>query len=157
MSHVYDFYKPNLASEYPVSFWIPFHFCITFTFWDHKHRKTTCNYFPLWWSKLSLQVSLYFCLDVTWRIAFDCSHPFTFTHNLLIEFQDANCNKFTYFLCCRLLMESFHKLVTSWLLILAIRISVTSKSLMLILVITNICFINIKLNSFKLIERVKPK
>ena len=26
MSHVYDFYKPNLASEYPVSFLIPFRF-----------------------------------------------------------------------------------------------------------------------------------
>jgi hypothetical protein len=23
MAHVYDFYKPDLASEYPVSFWMP--------------------------------------------------------------------------------------------------------------------------------------
>lgn len=28
MSHVYDFYKPNLASEYPVSFSISFYFCL---------------------------------------------------------------------------------------------------------------------------------
>jgi hypothetical protein len=27
MAHVYDFYKPDLASEYPVSFSIPFHCC----------------------------------------------------------------------------------------------------------------------------------
>lgn len=26
MSHAYDFYKPNLASEYPVSFSVPLHF-----------------------------------------------------------------------------------------------------------------------------------
>lgn len=28
MSHVYDFYKPNLASEYPVSFLLPLTFGI---------------------------------------------------------------------------------------------------------------------------------
>lgn len=26
MSHAYDFYKPNLASEYPVSFLVPLQF-----------------------------------------------------------------------------------------------------------------------------------
>jgi len=28
MAHAYDFYKPNLASEYPVSCSVYFHFCI---------------------------------------------------------------------------------------------------------------------------------
>lgn len=28
MSHAYDFYKPNLASEYPVNCSVSFHFCI---------------------------------------------------------------------------------------------------------------------------------
>jgi len=48
-------------------------------------------------------------------------------------------------------MESFHKLVTSWLLILATRVSVTSKSLLLILVLLNMFYqYKYKIGSFQI-------
>jgi 3-hydroxy-3-methylglutaryl CoA synthase len=50
MSHAYDFYKPNLASEYPVM--LPH--ILSFTSIDDENIKSCniiCQHIPLYWTK----------------------------------------------------------------------------------------------------------
>jgi len=140
MAHVYDFYKPDLASEYPVSFSIHFHCCHLsehFTLGSYNLKNKFQLFFPCDDQNiLATLIWLWYAMKDN-IVVHVCSWLLRHAH---IAFQDTKCIKSTWFLCCRLSTESFPKHVTSWLLILALEISVKSKSQISILFLTNLFF-----------------
>lgn len=138
MAHVYDFYKPNLASEYPVSISDLF-VSLCFRYRSHIFQMWILVVISLFNIYLLNVVSVQYGHKLSYaylnwgsvRLAFSLLHPLSgdqiavFSIRLLLSFYNSSVNKRFF----RLSMESFLKHATLWPLIHATNNSARSKFL----------------------------
>lgn len=111
MAHAYDFYKPDLASEYPVIF-----------FWTRSFSPVLLSHIPsnscfcMWSSELSL------CLSTSFSRFYRKTMSYHYEFAALFV-----CLSYGWSYVCRLLMASFLRLVTLWHWMLVTKASVKSK------------------------------